>query len=187
MKAVATTIPPAPASSPASRGFAVRALLLLAVGVAEGALLLLAFRIPLTSVAVLVAVMAAFLVVDGVTALLEAVRAPDRWLWLVLRALPSLVAGGLLLLLGPTWLVEIFGWWVILTGVVNLAASPLSGRVRMVVATLSAAVGVFLVAGGVQDPVRALLTISAYAIIAGGLQLRAVRSGRTVRPGRAVR
>jgi uncharacterized membrane protein HdeD (DUF308 family) len=187
MKAVATTIPPAPASSPASRGFAVRALLLLAVGVAEGALLLLAFRIPLTTVSVLVAVMAAFLVVDGVTALVEAVRARDRWRWLVLRALASLVAGGLLLLLGPPRLVAIFGWWVILTGVVNPAASPVSRPVWIVVATLSAAVGLLLVTGVFQDPARALLMISVYAIVAGGLQLRAVRSGRTVRPGRALR
>jgi Short repeat of unknown function (DUF308) len=187
MTLVATTIPPAPASSPAGRAFAARGMLLLAFGVAEGALLLLAFRIPVTTVSVLVAVMAAFLVVDGLAALVEAARAPDRWVWLALHATASIVAGGVLLLLGSAWLVTIFGWWAILTAVVKLAASPVSRPVRAVLATLSAAVGVLLVVGVVPDPVYALLTISVYAIITGALQLRAVRSGRAARPGREVR
>jgi hypothetical protein len=187
MTIVATTIPPGPASSPASRAFAVRGVVLLVFGVVEGALLLLAFRIPFTTVSVLAAVMAVFLVLDGVAALVEAARAPDRWLWLVLRALASLVAGGGLLLLGPPWLVRIFGWWAILIGVLNPVASPVPGPARLVVATLSAAVGLLLVVGAFPDPVRALLAISVYAIIAGGLQLRAVRSARTGRPGHEVR
>jgi hypothetical protein len=187
MTLVATTIPPAPASSPASRAFAVQGMLLLAFGVAEGALLLLAFRIPFTTVPVLVAVMAAFLVIDGLAAFVEAVRAPDQKVWLGLRTAASILAGGVLLLLGPAWLVTIFGWWAILTGLVNLATSPVSGPVRVVVATLSVVVGLLLVGGVLHDPVRALLTISVYAIIAGGMQLRAVRSRLTVRPGREVR
>jgi hypothetical protein len=186
MTLVATTILPAPASSPAGRAFAVRGVLLLVLGVAEGALLLLAFRLP-TTVWVLMAVMAAFLVIDGIAALVEAALAPDRWLWLVLRALTSLVAAGVLLLLGPASLVKIFGWWAIVTGVVNPVASPVSGPVRVVLVTLSVAVGLLLVVGVLQDPVRAVLTISVYAIIAGGMQLRAVRSRLTVRPGREVR
>jgi hypothetical protein len=187
MTLVATTIPPAPASSPASRAFAVRGMLLLAFGVAEGALLLLAFRVPFTTVSVLVAVMVAFLVIDGLAALVEAARAPDRWMWLGLRAAASIFAAVVLLLLGPAWLVTIFGWWAILTGLASPAVSPVSRPVRVVLATLSAAVGLLLVVGIVPDPVHALLTISAYAIIAGGLQLRAVRSGRPARPGREVR
>jgi uncharacterized membrane protein HdeD (DUF308 family) len=187
MTLVATTIPSTPASSPAGRAFAVRGMLLLVFGVAEGALLLLAFRTSFTTVSVLVAVMAAFLVIDGVVALVEAARAPDRWWWLVVRALASLLAGGGLLLLGPVWTVTIFGWWAILTGAVSLAASPLSRPTRVVLATLSAAVGLLLVVDIFHGPVGALLTIAVYAIIAGGLQLRAVRSGRTVRAGREVR
>jgi hypothetical protein len=186
MTLVATTIPPPPASSPASRAYAVRGMLLLAFGVAEGALLLLAFRIPFTTVSVLVVVMAAFLVVDGLATLVEAAWAPDRWVWLGLRAIASILAGGVLLLLGSAWLVTIFGWWAILTGLVSAAASPVSRSVRVTLATLSAAVGVLLV-GVVPDPVYALLTISVYAIIAGALQLRAARSGRPARPGREVR
>jgi hypothetical protein len=187
MTLVATTLPPAPASSPASRAFAVRGVLLLVFGVAEGALLLLAFRIPFTTVSVLVAVMAAYLVADGVATLVEAALAPDRWLWLLLHALASLVAGGALLLLDHVWALRIFGSWAVLIGLVNLAASPVSGPVRVVVATLSLAVGLLLVVGVLLDPVRAVLAIAVYAIIAGGLQLRAVRFGRSTRPGREVR
>jgi uncharacterized membrane protein HdeD (DUF308 family) len=182
----ATTIPPASASSPASRAFAVRGVLLLVFGVTEGALLLLAFRIPFTTVSMFVVIMAAFLVVDGLAAFVEAARARDRWLWLGLRAAAGILTGGGLLFLGPTWLVTIFGWWAILIGVVHLAASPVSRPVRVVLATLSVAVGLLLVVGVVPYPVSALLTISVYAIIAGGLQI-ALRSGRPARPGREVR
>jgi hypothetical protein len=184
---MATTIPPAPASSPARRAVAVRGWLLLVFGVAESALLLLAFRIPRVTVWVFFSVMVAFLVIDAVTALVETARAPARPMGRVLRALTGLVASAFLLLLGPAGLVRIFGWWAIVTGVVDPAASLVSRPVRVILMCLSIAVGVLLVVGVVRDPVRALLTIAGYAILAGGIHLRAVRSGLTGRTGPDVR
>jgi amino acid transporter len=187
MTPAATTIPPAPASSPAGRVVAVRGMLLLAFGVAEAALVLLAFRIPGLTVSVFLFVAVAFLVIDGVAALVETVREPARSLGRVLRALTGLVASGFLLLLGAAWLVQIFGWWAIVTGVADPAASPVSRPVRVILTSLSIAAGVLLVVGVFRDPVWALLTISGYAILAGGMQLRALRSDLTGRTGPDVR
>jgi succinate-acetate transporter protein len=187
MTLVATTIPPAPASSPASRTVAVGGMLLLVFGVAELALLLLAFRIPRVTVSVLLSVMVAFLVIDAVTALVETGRAPARSMGRVLRALTDLVASAFLLLLGPAWLVRIFGWWAIVTGVVDPTASLVSRPVRVILTSLSIAAGVLLVLGVYRDPVHAMLTIAGYAILAGGIQLYAVRSGLTGRTGPDVR
>jgi hypothetical protein len=160
--------------------------LFLVFGVVEGVLILLAFRMPHITVSVLVVVMAGFVVIDGVTALLEAARATDRRLGLVLRALTGVAAGVLILLLTSGWSVTVFGWWAVVTGVLAAADAVPSGPVRIVVAALSLVLGVLAVGGAFRDPVRATLAISLYGILAGGMQLRAARSGYPGRPDATV-
>lgn len=163
--------------TPRARWDTVRGALLLAFGLSEGALILLAFRVPHITASLLVLVMAGFVVAAGAGALLGAARTPDGRGWLLAHGLTGVAAGVLMVLLAPGWSVRIFALWAIVTGVLDAVEPPAGGRARVVVAVLSLALGVVVLTGILTDPVRVLLAISAYGVVAGGLWLRAGRPG----------
>ena len=166
----------------AGRARALRAALLLVFGLVEGLLVLLAFRIPHLTVSVLVLVMAAFLLLDGIAAALEAARTRGGGSWLLVRAVASVVAGLLIVSLAPGASLTVFAGWALVTGALDMARG--SGATRLA-AALSLVLGVWILVD-VRDHVRLLLTISAYAIIAGLLNIRAaVRPAPAGSPGSA--
>jgi hypothetical protein len=165
----------APRATRTSGAAAVRAALLLAFGLVEGGLILLAFEIPQITVRVLVRVMATFVVSDSLAALVEAARGQGRRWALVGRALTGVTAGLAILLLAPIWSIKIFAAWAIVTGILGAAEGAAAGPIRVVVPALSVALGLLLIGGAVPDPVRALLAISVYGVIGGGIGLGATR------------
>jgi hypothetical protein len=151
-----------------NRAQALRAGLLLAFGLVEGALVLLAFRIPHLTTWVLLLVMAAFLLLDGIAAALEAARARGGGAWLLVRAVASIVAAVVTVSLGSPLSLKVFAVWALVTGALDIPRS--SGATR-VAAALALALGVWILVD-VRDPARLLLAIAAYGIVAGLLILR---------------
>jgi len=144
-------------------------------GLTLGSMILLAFRIPRFTVSVVSILIATFVVLEGVIALTEAARARPRPLWLVLHAVAGFVAGGLLLMLEPRWAVRIFGAWAIVTGLLDVTGSSQTGKVRILAAVLWLALGLLIAVDAFVDPARALLSVSIYGVVVGGMQLYAVR------------
>lgn len=163
---------PAETEVRARRARAVRGALLLVFGLTEGALILLAFRIPYVTARLLVMVMGVFVVVDGAVALIEVMRTRNRSPWLLLHGLTGLVAGALVLVLARAWWLKVFAGWAILTGALAAVEAPRSLAVRVGVVALSLALGLLVLADAFRDPARGLLGISTYAVIAGSILLR---------------
>jgi uncharacterized membrane protein HdeD (DUF308 family) len=164
------------------RLLALRGVLLLIFGLAEGGLVVFAYQLPRYSSWQLVFVLAAFLLADGLAMLVDSITAlhrRGRWMWQAAGALAGIAAAVIVLFATPSSLTA-FAWWAIVTGLLE-ACAPLSrhGRTpwRIAVAALSVALGLFILAGPFQDAVRLLLSIAAYGVIAGGLRVQAARRG----------
>ena len=174
-----TTTLAATTTSRKASALVVRAVLLLAFGLVEGALVLFAFRIPHVGVSALVLVMAGFFFLDAAAVAVELARRRGSVSWLVPRAVAGVVAGALVLLLAPRSSINIFAGWALLTGALDIGEALTAGVAgRLVQGALSLALGVFVWVGVSDTPV-VLLTIAMYAVVAGGLQLgAAMRSGQ---------
>ncbi len=90
---------------------------------------LAAFAWPGLTLVVLVLLFGSYIFVDGVFALIAAVRAAEaheRWWLLVLEGVVGVV-GGLVTFLRPDitglWLLLLIAWWAIITGVLELGAA----------------------------------------------------------------
>ena len=175
----ALAAPMTPAATTARRARRVHVLrggLMLAFGVAEAALVLLAFRLPHVTVVTLVLALNAFLVLDAIAVALPAIQAREPWRGWAPQALVSLVAGVLLLFVPyGRWLV-IFGVWAIFSGVLDGAHVIASGSGRVVLSVLSLALGILLLAGPLRDHALLLLVVSAYGIVTGILRLLMART-----------
>ena len=174
MKGVVTT------TTASRRRLSARGVLLLAFGLTEGGLVLMVAYLPYVTASLLVLVMAGFVIVDGLMVLVEAVGTTGRARWLMAMAVVGMAAGVLMLLVAPIWSIAIFAWWAIVTGVLQGIEFMGSGPRHVVVAALSIAFGLLVLAGPVADAVLVLLMIAVYGVIAGGVQLGAARS---VHPG----
>jgi len=177
-----TAAPPVPDLTVASQlAFAFRGLLLLLFGLAEGALLLFAFHLPNITSSLLVVVLAACVLADGLAMLFQTIAALNRrgrWMWAAANAVVG-IAAALIALFDMPRSLRVFAWWAIVIGLLE-AWVPLSRegiRWRIAVAALSVALGLFILAGPSQDSARLLLAIAAYGVIAGGLRLQAARRG----------
>ena len=155
----------------ARRALALRGGLLLAFGVVEATLVLVAFRVPHMPASALIVVMSGFLVLDAVAAALPAVQAREPWLGRAPQALASLAAGVLMLVVPFGRWLGVFAAWAIVSGVLDGVESFASGSGRLVVSILSLALGVMLLASPVRDHALLLLAVSAYGIVTGSLRL----------------
>jgi uncharacterized membrane protein HdeD (DUF308 family) len=175
-----TTIAPDDTVGRVTRAFAVRGALLLVLGLIESSLTLLAFRIPLSSTAVLVVIMGTFLILDAITSFVGRGTA-GRVIWSWLRVFIDAAAVILLLVLGPRSAIAVFTAWIVVSGLLDGAGAPVSGTARAGLALLAIALGLLVLSGLLRGPAGALLAISAYAIVAGGLQIFAARHQRSLR------
>jgi len=178
MTRVAAPTVPLQVAAQTQRGLAIRGALLLLFGLAEGGLVLFAFRLPHITVHELVIVLAVFMLADGGVALAEAAGAVTRraaWLGLGGNALVSLAAGVAILVMGSPHGVWLFGAWAILTGLLEvgqvLAAPAARTPGRLLAAVISVVFGVFALAGP-MDRASVMLVGAVFGVVAGGLRLR---------------
>ena len=102
------------ASSRSQRTLAFRGALLLVFGLVMGAMLLLAFRVPDITTKLMIIVLSAFVIVDGLATLFEAAGVASRrgaWALLVLKALIGFAAAVAIVLRPGVRSVTIFAWW----------------------------------------------------------------------------
>lgn len=172
--------PNPPVAGPLSRFAFVRGLargwwLFLLRGVAAILFGVLAFLFPLAGATVILAMIAAWLAVDGVFTLWHAVAGPkersDRWLWL--DGLASLAAAALIFFapgLSLVALVVVAAAWSAASGVVRLV---LAWRARSValglLGALGVLVGVWLVLAPGAGLVALVWVVATQAVIAGAL------------------
>jgi hypothetical protein len=177
------------AAFPAERGIALRATLLLLVGLVAGALVLLAFTVSFITGRLLGLVLAAFLLLDGVAALRDGASASNRRevrRWSVVDALVS-IGAGLLIVLVIRQTPMILGGWAILTGLLQarIAYAPTGRGFARVAAAASVAVGLLILVGPFPDPVRQILVFAVYGVIVGGLRVGAALRTTKLRSPRA--
>jgi Short repeat of unknown function (DUF308) len=164
-------------SSRSQQTLRVRGVLLLAFGLAEGAMLLLAFRVPDITTSLLIIVLVVFVVVDALATLFEiaGVTWPrGAWALLVLKALIGLAAGVALVLRPRSHALTLFAWWAVLTGILEaLEAVAFRGQRhwRLVVAGLSVAFGVMVLGGPLRDTADLVLLAGVYGVVAGIVRL----------------
>ena len=152
---------------------AFRGTLLLIFGLAMGAMLLLAFRLPDFTTRLLIVVLSAFVIIDSVATLFEAAGVTSRrgaWALLVLKALIGLAAGVTIAMKPGPRAVTIFAWWALLTGIVE-AIEALTFRAqrhwRLIVAGLSVLFGLLVLGGSLRDTAVMVLAVGIYGVVAG--------------------
>jgi uncharacterized membrane protein HdeD (DUF308 family) len=133
---------------------------------------------PGATLIVLIAVFAAYAVVDGIAALIGAVQAAEahrRWWPLLLEGVVSIIAG----IIAIRWpgmtaivLLLVIGAWAIITGVLKIAAGLRFGAWALTVAgVLSVIFGVILFVAPGAGLLSLLWLIGTYALIFGILML----------------
>jgi uncharacterized membrane protein HdeD (DUF308 family) len=122
---------------------------------------------------------AAYLVVDGIFSIISAVRAPERWITLVLQGLASLAAG----IIAFAWpgitvaaFILLLAAWSVVSGVLTFASAfrltREHGRVWLALGGLAQlAFGILLVAAPAVGAVVLTWWIGIYAIIFGVILL----------------
>lgn len=144
---------------------------------------LLAFAIPGVTLAVIVWIFGAYALVDGILAIVAAVRAArghQRWGAFVLEGAVGLAAGLITLFVpGLTlfFLVYMVGAWAIMTGVFEIAAAirlrkHISGEFLLgLMGVLSIAFGIMIFAAPIAGAIVIAWWLGAYALIFGVLVL----------------
>ena len=169
---------------------AFRGALLLVFGLVMGAMLLLAFRVPDITTRLMVIVLSAFVIVDGLATLFEAAGVASQrgaWALLVLKALIGFAAGVAIALRPGSRAVTIFAWWALLTGVLE-GFEALTFRAqrhwRLIVAGLSVLFGLLVLGGSLRDMAVIVLAGGIYGVVAGITRLTtAGQSAPAGRPG----
>ena len=152
-------------------------------GIAGILLGLLAFSWPGVTIAAVVTLFGLYALVDGVFAIIAAmrgVREHERWGWMLVEGIASVLAGLVALfmpLLGAIALVWIIALWAIVTGALEIGAAVKLRKIiehewmLMLVGMLSLALGFIIVLQpGVGFAVIATW-IGAYALVAGSVTL----------------
>ena len=170
------------------RTLAFRGVLLLIFGLAEGAMLLLAFRVPDITTSLLIIVLTTFVILDALATLFEAARVRSRravWALLVCKAAIGLLAAVAIVLRPRSQALPTFAWWALLTGLLEgLEALMVSGQRhwRLVVAGLSIAFGLLVLAGPRRDTAVLVLVAGVYGVVAGSVRLVAARRSASPSP-----
>jgi uncharacterized membrane protein HdeD (DUF308 family) len=141
---------------------------------------IIALLLPGVTLAALVLLFAAYMLVDGVCAIVvafKAARRRERWGWLVLEGIADLVAGAIALIWPIATVIAfvlLMGAWAIVSGMLLIAAaSGLShGRWLLLLAGAASLVwGVLLVVWPLPGAVVLIWWMAAYALIFGGALL----------------
>ena len=159
---------------------AFRGVLLLIFGLAEGAMLLLAFRVPDITTTLLIIVLTTFVIVDAAGDALRG-RRRDVTAWRVgaagaARPLIGLAAGDRDRAPPRSQALTTFAWWALLTGLLEgLEALTFSAQRhwRLVVAGLSIAFGLLVLGGSRRDTAVLVLAAGVYGVVAGITRLAA--------------
>jgi uncharacterized membrane protein HdeD (DUF308 family) len=160
-------------SSRSQRVLAFRGVLLLVFGLAEGGMLLLAFRVPDISTRLLIIVLTSFVIFDALATLFEAAGVTSQrsvWALLVGKAVIGLAAGIAIVLRPRSQVLTIFAWWAVLTGILEgLEALRFRGprHWRLIVAGLSVAFGLLVLGGPLRDTAVIVLAAGVYGVVAG--------------------
>ena len=172
--------------SRSQRTLAFRGALLLIFGLAEGAMLLLAFRVPDITTSLLIIVMTTFVILDALATLFEVAGVRSQrplWALLVCKAALGLLAAVAIALRPRSQALPMLAWWAIGTGLLEgLEALMVSGQRhwRLVVAGLSIAFGLLVLAGPRRDTAVLILMAGIYGVVAGTVRL--VTAGRSASP-----
>ncbi|MEW9855387.1 HdeD family acid-resistance protein [Novosphingobium sp. M1R2S20] len=143
---------------------------------------ILTWLMPGVALGSLVIVFAIYMLVDGVLAIISAVRAAkahERWGWLILEGLFGLAAGAFALLIpgiAVLTFVILIAAWAIITGAALLVASfrlhMSHGRLLMAVAGVVSMVwGVLLLLAPIAGALVLTLWIGAYALVFGAMMV----------------
>jgi uncharacterized membrane protein HdeD (DUF308 family) len=158
----------------------------------------IALFLPDITMLALVFLFAAYMLVDGVLAIVAGVRAArrhDRWGWLILEGAIDLIAGGIAVV-WPLVTIVAFVWllaaWAIVSGVILFAASfrlnLAHGRWLMILGgAISVVWGVLLILWPLTGALVLTWWMAGYALLFGGVLLflafRLRRRLRTLPPG----
>jgi uncharacterized membrane protein HdeD (DUF308 family) len=143
---------------------------------------LIAIFMPAVTLAALVLLFAAYMFVDGVLAIIAAVRAGrqhERWTWLVLEGVIDLIAGGIAVfwpLATILAFILLMGAWAIVSGVLLTAAALrlnlTHGRWWMLFGGVMSVIwGVLLIAWPLPGALVLIWWMAAYALFFGGALL----------------
>ena len=150
-------------------------------GIAAVVFGVLAIALPLSTLVVLVAFFGAYALLDGVFALIGAVRAAgqhERWGWLALEGVTGIVAAGVTFFypaITALVLLYIIAFWAILTGVLEIATAVRFGReiqgewVLWLGGIVSILFGVVLAIRPAAGALAVVWLIGTYAIVFGVL------------------
>jgi uncharacterized membrane protein HdeD (DUF308 family) len=159
---------------------------------------ILAFLWPAITLTVLVWIFAAYMLVDGILAIIAGLRAAqqhERWWPFAVEGVLDLLAGAVAFLwpgIAVLTLVYIIAFWAILSGVALLAAAlrlhPSHGKALLVLGgLLSLAWGVIFLFWPIAGAVAIAWWVGAYAILFGAVMLtfalRLRRRRQEIRPG----
>ena len=159
-----------------------RAVLAMLFGLAEGAMILLAFWLPRITVALMGTLFAGFALLDGLVALFAAAwgwRRGGRWRLLACKGLTGVAAGIAVMFQAPgqkPGALAIFACWAIVTGLLQTVEALFLGTHRgrpVLVATalLSLAFGAIVLVRPPQDLMTLVMHVAAYGILLGLLRL----------------
>ena len=152
-------------------------------GIAGILLGLLAFMMPEITITALVTVFGLYAIIDGIFAIVAAlrgVRELDRWGWMLVEGIVSVLAGLTALampLLGALVLTWIVALWALVTGAAEIGAAirlrkMIEGEwMLMLAGFLSLALGFFIIARPGVGLTVIVTWIGAYALVAGGVTL----------------
>jgi len=159
-----------------------RAVLALLFGLAEGAMILLAFWLPRITAALMATFFTGFALLDGLVALLAAAwgwKRGGRWRLLACKGLTGAIAGIVVFFRAPGQTprpLTIFAWWAIITGLLQavemLSLGTRPGRPWLAAtAVLSVAFGAVILGRPPRDLMTLAMHIAAYGFLLGVLRL----------------
>lgn len=159
-----------------------RAALAMLFGLAEGAMILLAFWLPRITAGLMATLFMGFALLDGLVALLAAVwgwRRGGRWRLLACKGLTGIAAGIAVLFQAPgqkSGALAIFAGWAIITGLLQAVEALFLGAHRgrpvlIATAVLSVAFGALILGRPPQDLMTLVMHVAVYGILLGILRL----------------
>ena len=143
---------------------------------------IIAIVLPGVTLAALVLLFAAYMLVDGVCAIVmafKAARRRERWGWLVLEGVADLIAGAIALIWPVATVIAfvlLMGAWAIVSGMLLIAAASRiyfthGGWLLLLAGAASLVWGVLLVVWPLPGAVVLIWWIAAYAMLFGGTLL----------------
>ena len=159
-----------------------RAVLAMLFGLAEGAMILLAFWLPRITAGLMATMFMGFALLDGLVALFAALwgwRRGGRWRLLACKGLTGVAAGFAVMFQTPgqkPGALAIFAWWAVITGLLQAVEALFLGAHRgrpvlVATAVLSLAFGSVILGRPPRDLMTLVMHVAAYGILLGILRL----------------